>query len=786
MSWESMLLDSISTEDPLTGEKRLEIPGTRVKDCFSARQICLKMLDNDRLRARERAKVQGMVDGNQPYDPIKLRSLGQGWRTNLNFMEAYSNIQSVKTPYFALIGSVPQYAEIKTLEGGANQILYSSIITREFTRMIRNWTDFSYQMQKAQQELVKFGVGPVLTPDPYDWRFQALRHRDLLVPEHGSATPSEWPYFAIRTEMQAMDLWYPVMPENAEYSESIGWNIEQTREAVMLSSKDIFGGRLTWDGRNWEQWQEAFKNNDIYMTLVASEAIMVYHLFIKEYSEKLSHYILAENALLPDFLFKRIDRYDSTSQVLTIFRNDVGNGDYHSIRGLGRLQYQHIECTNRLKNHLFDMGIAGTAINLKAATSKAKDELMLMQYGPINILPPDVDLVQNRVVGFLSDAMTLDRELSSHLSANLGTFRRGVGYGAQQTRPTATQVQQDIITTTQITEGQMILHFLDLDQLYEQMYLRASDPNTPDKEAKAFQKRCHDQGVPLIAMRNYDFVRATRTAGYGSPQMRQMRSQQMMPYLGMLPEQGRYNWVRDEVISIAGPENLDRYYPEQAFPSHDQWEANIENGVMHAGQHVMVADGQNHAVHVDVHLTSIEQMVTMADQLYQTAPATSGIAAMIKTQQYTQIEVPHVNQHMQLLAGDRIHADQFKALQTRLGSLQNVFRQIDAIVQQGQEHMQAVQGAQQQAQTEQQIKMAQAQNEMQIERAMAASKIQNQSLKTASQIQTSQAKAQAKFVPPRQQMQREVAQQNALLSPVQPQPYGGNGSEQAAEELPYD
>jgi len=783
-----MLLDSISTEDPLSGKKRLDIPDTRVKDCFSARQICLKMLDNDRLRARERAKVQAMIDGNQPYDPVKLRSLGQGWRTNLNFMEAHSNVQSVKTPYFALIGSVPVYAEIKTLEGAANQTLYSSIITREFSRMIRNWPDFSFQMQKAQQELVKFGVGPVLTPDPYNWRFQALRHRDLLVPEHGSASPSEWAYFAIRTEMQAMDLWYPVMPENEEYSREIGWDIEMTRQAVMLASKDIFGGRLTWDGRNWEQWQTAFKNNDIYMTLVAAEAVMCYHLFIKEYSGKLSHYILAENALIPDFLFKRINRYDTTNQVLTIFRNDVGNGDYHSIRGLGRLQYQHIECTNRLKCHLFDMGVAGTAINLKASTSKSRDELMLMQYGPVNILPPDVDLVQNRVVGFLSDAITLDRELSSHLSANLGTFRKGVGYGTQQTRPTATQVQQDIITTTQITEGQMILHFLDLDQLYEQMYLRASDPNSPDKEAKAFQKRCHDQGVPTIALRNYDFVRATRTAGYGSPQMRQVRSQQMMPYIGFLPEQGKYNWVRDEVISIAGPENLDRYFPDQAFPMHDQWEANLEDGIMHAGQGAMVADGQNHAVHVDVHLTSVEQMVTMADQLYENSPAQSGIAAMIKTQQYTQLCVPHINQHMQLLAQDKIHASQFEALRTRLGALTNVFRQIDAIVQQGQEHMAKVQGMQQQATTEQQIKLQQAQNEMQIERAMAASKIQNQSLKTASQIQTSQAKAQAKFVSPRQAMQREVAQQNALVSPVQPQPTygGGQNGEAAAEELPYD
>jgi len=793
MSWESILLDSLETRDPLTGKTHMHIPETRVKDCFSARQICLKMLDNDRLRARERAKVQGMIDGNQPYDPVKLRSLGQGWRTNLNFMEAHSNIQSVKTPYFALIGSVPHFADIRTAETGPNRELWSSTITEEFTRMIKRWPNFSFEMQKAQNELVKFGIGPVLLADACDWRFKALRHRDLLVPEHGAAIPSEWPYWAIRTEMQAMDLWFRVMPENAEYSESVGWNIDQTRDAVMLASKDIFGGRITWDGRNWEQWQTAFKNNDIYMTLVASESLMVYHLFIKEYSGKLSHYILAENALLPDFLFRRVDRYHNTGDVLSIFRSDVGNGDYHSIRGLGRLQYQHLECTNRLKCHLFDMGIAGTAINLQAQTSKARDELMLMQYGPVNILPPDVQLVQNRVVGFLSDAITLDRELSSHLSANLGTFRKGVGYGAQQSRPTATQVQQDIITTTQISEGQMILHFLDLDHLYEQMYRRASDPNTWDKEAKRFQKCCLNRGVPMIAMRNYDFVRATRTAGYGSPQMRQMRSQQMLPYLGMLPETGKYNWIRDEVISIAGPENLDRYFPQQAFPTHDQWEANVENGLMHAGQHVMIADGQQHAVHVDVHLTSIEQMIQAANALYQQAPATSGIAAMMKLQQYVQTEVPHIQAHMNLLANDKIHAPQYDALRTRLGSLQNVFRQVDAIVEQGQEHMAAMQQAQQTAQTEDQIKMQQAQSEMQIDRAMAASKIQNQNLKTLSQIQTSQAKAAAHFQNPRQAMQQSVAAQNAALSPVQPPPTipgagSANGSSPmaGAEEMPYD
>jgi hypothetical protein len=771
----------LETIEPGKNGDSLYVPETRVGDAFSARQVCLRLLDNDRLRARERAKVQGMLDGNVPFDPNKLKAMGQGWRSNLNFLEGYSNLQAVKTPYFALIAGVPYFAEIKTKEGDTRK--NSEIITQEFTNLIKTWPDFSFEMQKAQQELLKFGIGPVLLPDMYDWRFQALRHRDLLCPEHQPATITKWPYFAIRTEMTASDIWEKVRPEVSDASEGIGWDIETCRTAVQYASRDIFNGRISWDGRNWEAWQAAFKNNDIYMSLMASESIMVYHFFVREFSGRISHFIFSENPLIPDFLFKRIDRYKSMEQVLTIFRNDVGNGDYHSIRGLGRLQYQHLEVTNRLKCHLFDMAMAGTAINLKAATSKARDELQLLQMGPINILPPDVDLVQNRVVGFLTDAMTVDREFTQHLNSNLGTVhRRGLGYQGQ-TRPTATQVQQDIITTTQLTEGQMVLHFLDLDLLYTQMYSRASDPNTPDYQAKKFQKACLDRKVPMIALRNVSFIRACRIAGYGSPQMRQVRAQQMMPYIGMLPESGRYNWIRDEVISIAGPDNVDRYFPEQKFPSHDQWEANVENNCMHAGGHVMIYDGQKHATHADVHITGMEQMIQMGDQIYTSQALQDGISALVKVQLFVKICVPHTQAHLQLLANDRLHAQEFKALQSRLGGLHNNMAQIDAIVQQGQEHMAAVQQAQQSAQTKDQVKIAEAQSQISIDRALAASKIKNQELKTHAQIETAQLKAQAHVQNTRQMMSAEVGQGNLLTSPVQPA--GLPESDVGSESIPF-
>jgi hypothetical protein len=215
----------------------------------------------------------------------------------------------------------------------------------------------------------------------------------------------------------------------------------------------------------------------------------------------------------------------------------------------------------------------------------------------------------------------------------------------------------------------------------------------------------------------------------------------------------------------------------------------MENGVMHAGQHVMIADGQQHAVHAGVHIESMELLIQMANQLYQASPAPSGIAAMIKTQQYLQICVPHTQAHLQLLAEDKVHQNEFQALRTRMGSMQNYVKQIDAIVQQGQEQQAGLANAQQGAQTKEQIKLQQAQAEIGIERAMAASKISNQQAKTMSQIQMAQAKA-ARPVNPRQALMQEVAQSNALTSPVQPAPGGMSGGmggpEAGYEQLPLE
>jgi ABC-type molybdenum transport system ATPase subunit/photorepair protein PhrA len=154
-------------------------------------------------------------------------------------------------------------------------------------------------------------------------------------------------------------------------------------------------------------------------------------------------------------------------------------------------------------------------------------------------------------------------------------------------------------------------------------------------------------------------------------------------------------------------------------------------------------------------------------------------------QRYVEICMPHTQAHIDLMGQDRMHQNELEALQKRLGGVKNNMQQIDAIVEQGQQHIGSVQSAQQTAQTKDQIKLQQAQSEIAIDRAMAAAKIKNQNIKAMSTISTNQQKASAKIATERQKLQQQVGAANIATSPIQPAAPGMGEPELGAEEVPF-
>ncbi|NBO27306.1 MAG: hypothetical protein EBU96_11070, partial [Actinobacteria bacterium] len=134
-------------------------PRSRIKDAKSAHSIFLTMRNADDSSAIDRQKVQAMLDGEPPYNPSQLKSLGQGYRANLNFGEAAAALETSLAAYSDLVNSVDKLALVKTSEGDPSQRAeWESIIAEEFHRTLVDWDEFYYKQQLLAHQFVAYGV----------------------------------------------------------------------------------------------------------------------------------------------------------------------------------------------------------------------------------------------------------------------------------------------------------------------------------------------------------------------------------------------------------------------------------------------------------------------------------------------------------------------------------------------------------------------------------------------------------------------------------------------------
>ena len=345
----------------------------------------VKMLTRaDDERSRVRAKVKGIVDGNPPYSAAQLKRTGQSYRTNVNFREAEAFFSIALTAFYDVFSETPTYATIKTNVGtDAERVQYSRVITEEFDRLQKNDNEFDYTMQLSQHEMVLFGSGPLTFENPTSWKARAIKSGDLLIPENTRSNPNDWEVAVVRRRYQAHEL-YAYIRDTASAT-TVGWDVEATRKAIIQSGPENYQRH-----NNWEWHQQKIRNNDLHYSAQCS-LINAAHVYVREYPQagesqgKISCYIVKEDG--QDFLYKHIGKYDSWDQVMHPMYYDKGDGQHHSVKGLGVKMYPVIELKNRQKCHMVDVAATASAMQLQAETPEAMQKASVVQKEPYSILP---------------------------------------------------------------------------------------------------------------------------------------------------------------------------------------------------------------------------------------------------------------------------------------------------------------------------------------------------------------------------------------------------------------
>jgi hypothetical protein len=572
---------------------------------------------------------------------------------------------------------------------------WSEIISEEYHETLDRWDGFDMLIQLHQYQMVVFGVGPIYWPHALDWRAESGKAGRLLVPQRTKANTEKLDVLVILHSFGPEELFARVKNMKAEKnSKASGWNPELCKKEIIRASKE--GDTVRSSSHYWERIQQEYRNGDLYHALSQSGDVRVATVYIKEFDGKISHYIIGRN---PDpaedliteeqrkevqakndpyetindievgYLYRKKSKFDNFSEVVCPFFYDVGpDGTWHSIKGYGPKIYDFCDVSNRMTSQMIDGAVIGSGVSVEAQDTNALQETQVSLFGGVAVFAPGLKVVQTRIAESLNGAIAVKRELQNTLQANTGSYRQRVS--GEQEEPTLGQAQLNAQQQNMLSKGAVNRYYNTLDKYHRETLRRllnpkltASDPG--GKEAEYFRECCMRRGIPeeFLTFEHVRRVKSVRSLGYGSPQIRDMASQQLLQLLPMMQEKGRNTALRLRVATIpgAGQNMVDLFFPKTNLPTSDDADATMENNFLRTkdGQ-VQVTPEQNHATHFQRHL---------ADAMQHAQQAQQGQAKPQDLLIHLTKAGPHMHQHLEQIKNDPTRKQQVKQMTDGLNVL---------------------------------------------------------------------------------------------------------------------
>jgi predicted transcriptional regulator YdeE len=701
---------------------------SRLKDAKSAINLFHALRKADESSAKNRARVDAMFDGANPYNQSQLNASGQGLKTNLNFGEAQRLLDISLSAYVDLYSSLEKLVEVKGTQGEPSEReQMEDIVAEELTHLMRSWPEFHSHYLRLCTTFIKHGVGVCYFDTPDDWRFRVGGFADMLIPRQTPANESMIDVAIGRRQYHLHELFAFI--KNPKAAERVGWNVDEVKRVIMKNCRTD-GRDTSGYAKQWETFQQELKNNDIHAGH-QNPTVAVLHYWVREMDGSISHYISAEDKA-SEFMYKKLSRYKSPEQAYIMFNYGVGsNGTYHSIRGLGHRIFNHIQTSNRLRCQMVDGAMLSSAIMIQPDSQRAMDELGFTYYGAYAVLSPDkaIPNLSNSVQPALTD-------ISNQLALNTDTVS---SYGSQQSSPYRNQMQviSDMDVQTKLSGASLNLFYSSWQRLLKEVVRRIVTSKRNDASIKDFKNRCTMRGVPEEFIMTLDVARtkAVRSIGNGSYANRLVALRELQGISGSFDDVGRRNLTRDIVSTRVGHDLADRYVPvaQDSRPTVDNKIAFLENQTMMQGSPVPVEANEIHGLHLDVHIPALVQLIEQLN---------AGAADPVQSLPALQAFYSHVGETVQALAAD-------PAAQAEIGQAKQVLQFAEELINNTSKQVQKMErdaaqagGAGQEADPamqakmqEHQLKMQMAQQKAELEMSLKQAKFeQEQAMRDAENV----------------------------------------------------
>lgn len=670
------------SQDALRGRITETSPGvfkadsTIIKSVESARAVYLKLRTNSLRRINLYTEIEGLIQGNPPYNPSELRAAGLQHIANFNDMSARAIIKRACLAYWNLLHNVEHMSHFRLRLKDPQAVHFADVMSQHWDYAVReNWASFNVNVASLSAQLVKFGICPILFPDERDPRWRVVELHRFYVPDQAQSDLDLLTTALVETEFTVQYLW-------GVFSEFKGKSKEEQQKKSPWNVKEL-GRLLVWlsqtpnkeiSSDNLFELERKLYSGDITFDRLYNDTVRVVSLFQKEYNGKISHYMFHRSHSYgvsmdgaEEFLFFQQDQYQNMQEALVLFTKDPGEFTIHANRGLGHEIYSLAQAKIMLDCSVVDMAKWASTPIIKSPSLNAKDVDQIKFYPGVATNIGTAEFIQNNLGANVDNVVGAAQYLSNLIQFNM-TYSGTDPASPDPDKGSLSPSQVRLMAFREFSVlKQNIMHFYTtFDRLIRNMtikMLRAKEGYPGYEMARCWKERCIEDGVPSqifdvsetdpLGLPRHIEVCATRAAGAGSQVAHLIGLQELQAIAGSFGPRAE-NWFKQQyVMATIGPEYVDPVMQDAEDADERAGGASlagVENAIIQMGKSPIFSGDNDQRSHIVTHLT-LGTQVAQALQQQQIDP--------VEADRLFTVLIPHTAEHMKAVEGNVFAQDFF-------------------------------------------------------------------------------------------------------------------------------
>ncbi len=608
------VLQDATGNTPVVNDK-LEVENRTIGNIDQAFSVCETLVNDWKKGILFSARITAKLQGERPYNQKKLESSGKGWKTNISTGFLATECSKVTPRLYMPIKTAKYLTAAELPADYPNGAEKTQHFRQTITDTLRAWPKFNFYIRGLAREVGTFAFGFNGWFDKYEWRPTFFRMDKAFVPQ--GTELNEEPQFWMAKYDYAPNELLDLVRSSVE-AETDFWKKDNVVQAINSAIPPPVDATYP----NARTYEELIRQATwAYSYTKGVKKVRTWHLFAKETTGKVSHYVLlADSGPSPSsaagspqqekrLLFEHLDEFDSMNDVVQTTVFDYGDGTVHGAWGVGQLLYdlaaqvEKIRCdsmdnlrnSNKMKLQVPD------AKNVNDVKLSVNDIYMIVSgaqfAGNSAALPQDVNGYE-----------ALDAKLTQLAQQKIGAFIPPIPLQPSDVK--AAQINAAMSKEKELQEAMLENWLIQFAAVVQVISRRLCDPESPDVEAQKMQAILLEKlTIEEIAMLCRQFpVKSVMDFTEYKAQQRAMFAQSVVN--NPLFRQGEVARVMAEG---AGDE---RFVQSIVLPEGDttnqmtaQRQQQMENAAMSIGQAIPIVPSDDDWVHMQTLQPIITQML---------------------------------------------------------------------------------------------------------------------------------------------------------------------------------